>query len=521
MRSILNGVTYLVCIGVSGVSAATALGCSTVVEEASGTSPDAIAVDCPEWVPQRWYPAGTVVLYQGQAYRAEHDNPGYDPTISTWYWEPAPDACSVVEASPDGQGSKPDPPTGPFVRRDPGFSPELDFAARPAYLKPDEVVLTFDDGPDDLGNTDAVLDILKARGIKAAFFLNSDSQVPVATSSRAQNTIKRIVAEGHELANHSVHHYLHDEAKTPSDPKQHFSFGTPERIASEITGVEDALGAALGEGSRPLTLFRAPQGYPYSPYARELFPQNYANVAAVVRRYAVHVGWNIDSNDWRCTQPDNASQARCVHANIVGELDKGAYGILLMHSVGTSTVAALPAILDTLGERNFKFKTVEDAVRGAFGGKSSRQIMADEAGAEEPGGQTPDASSAWSRANLTNYTSYPDPGSEECIKYNGCTWAGQFAALPDKMPESWVQENNIIAIHGKDFERYRMKTFRLRQGDKQIDAKVYDMCADTDCSGCCTENSKETGFLIDVEKYTMQRFGAGDGIVEWTCLDCE
>ena len=31
---------------------------------------------------------------------------------------------------------------------------------------------------------------------------------------------------------------------------------------------------------------------------------------------------------------------------------------------------------------------------------------------------------------------------------------------------------------------------------------------------------RETGFLIDIEKYTMQRFGTGDGIVEWTCLDC-
>ena len=34
-------------------------------------------------------------------------------------------------------------------------------------------------------------------------------------------------------------------------------------------------------------------------------------------------------------------------------------------------------------------------------------------------------------------------------------------------------------------------------------------------------NSRETGFLIDVEKYTMQRFGSGDGIVEWACIDCQ
>jgi len=128
---------------------------------------------------------------------------------------------------------------------------------------------------------------------------------------------------------------------------------------------------------------------------------------------------------------------------------------------------------------------------------------------------------AWNKANLTNYESYPAPGSEECIANNGCEWEGQFAALDDRMPESWVKANNIISVHSKDFAKYKLKTFRLRQGSKQIDAKVYDKCADSDCDGCCTENSRETGFLIDVEKYTMQRFGSGDGIVEWACIDCQ
>ena len=56
----------------------------------------------------------------------------------------------------------------------------------------------------------------------------------------------------------------------------------------------------------------------------------------------------------------------------------------------------------------------------------------------------------------------------------------------------------------------------------EIDATVYDECADSDCNGCCTENAHANGldFLIDIEKYTMQRFGSGDGIVDWMCLDC-
>lgn len=126
----------------------------------------------------------------------------------------------------------------------------------------------------------------------------------------------------------------------------------------------------------------------------------------------------------------------------------------------------------------------------------------------------------WRKANLTWFTSYPDPGSEECLEYNGCTWAGYFAALDGKQTESWVKAHNIIAVHEKDFSKYRLKTFRLKQGTHQIDAVVYDMCSDSDCDGCCTKNASSTGFLIDVEKYTAERFGTRDGIVDWTCLNC-
>jgi len=124
------------------------------------------------------------------------------------------------------------------------------------------------------------------------------------------------------------------------------------------------------------------------------------------------------------------------------------------------------------------------------------------------------------KADLTNFESYPDPNSEECIDYNGCLWAGYFAFVDGKKAESWVKANNIIAVHQKDSQKYKLKTFRLTQGSKKIDAKVYDYCADSDCNGCCTKNSKNTGFLIDIEKYTMQRFGSGSGTVDWTCIDC-
>ena len=132
------------------------------------------------------------------------------------------------------------------------------------------------------------------------------------------------------------------------------------------------------------------------------------------------------------------------------------------------------------------------------------------------------ADTIWHQANLTWYTSWPEPDSEECIEYNGCTWAGYFAGVEGQMTEEWVSQHNIIAVHEKDWNQYKLKTFRLRMNGSTIDAVVYDMCSDSDCDGCCTENAGEIGFLIDIEKYTRERFdGNGDGVVEWTCLDCE
>ena len=135
------------------------------------------------------------------------------------------------------------------------------------------------------------------------------------------------------------------------------------------------------------------------------------------------------------------------------------------------------------------------------------------------------ADTVWNKAYLTWYISWPDPGSEECIVYNGCEWAGYFAGINGQQTEQWVSEHNIISIHEKDWGKYKLKTFRLRQNNSTIDAVVYDKCADSDCDGCCTQNAGNLGFLIDVESYTCERLTGSkegcDGIVEWTCLDCE
>lgn len=156
---------------------------------------------------------------------------------------------------------------------------------------------------------------------------------------------------------------------------------------------------------------------------------------------------------------------------------------------------------------------------------SAAESALESSSAVESAAVEPVADTVWNKANLTWYISWPDPGSEECVVYNGCEWAGYFAGLPDQQTEEWVSEHNIISIHEKDWGKYKLKTFRLRQNGRAIDATVYDKCADSDCEGCCTQNAGELGFLIDIESYTCERLSGTkdgcDGVIEWTCLDCE
>ncbi len=138
-----------------------------------------------------------------------------------------------------------------------------------------------------------------------------------------------------------------------------------------------------------------------------------------------------------------------------------------------------------------------------------------------PDARRDDGDLVWRAANLTNFTSYPEPGSEECEDFNGCQWAGHFAFVDGQQSEAWVASHNIAAVHSDDADAYALKTLRVREDGRELDVVVYDMCSDSDCSGCCTRNASETGFLIDLESYTAERFGTWHGVVEWACLDCD
>jgi hypothetical protein len=123
----------------------------------------------------------------------------------------------------------------------------------------------------------------------------------------------------------------------------------------------------------------------------------------------------------------------------------------------------------------------------------------------------------WHTGRKTNYTSYPDPGSEECIEFNGCTWAGQFAACNGVKSEAWVSQHNIVAAF-PDFSDLKLHDLCLRSGTKTLRVTVLDTCGDSDCDGCCTENQRDAEQLIDIESFTNARWGVEDGPIEWADL---
>jgi hypothetical protein len=123
----------------------------------------------------------------------------------------------------------------------------------------------------------------------------------------------------------------------------------------------------------------------------------------------------------------------------------------------------------------------------------------------------------WKTGAKTNFTSYPDPGSAECIQYSGCMYEGQFAACPKTETQSWVMAHNIVAVF-PDLATLKLHDLCLKSGTKTIVVTAIDECGNNDCNNCCTRNKGNADELIDVESYTNARWGVPDGRIQWADL---
>lgn len=184
------------------------------------------------------------------------------------------------------------------------------------------IAITFDDGPDPVG-TPRLLDMLKERGIKATFFLVGRS---VATWPVI---VKRIVAEGHEVANHTWTH-----------PK--LSSYKQTRVMDELRKTHDAIVKACGVA--PI-LYRPPYG------AILLSQRKYIHD----RFQYPTIMWDVDPLDWRSPR----SPAK-VHDRVIALTKPGS--IILCHDIHHETIDAMPSTLDDLKARGFQFATVSQLI---------------------------------------------------------------------------------------------------------------------------------------------------------------
>jgi len=157
---------------------------------------------------------------------------------------------------------------------------------------------------------------------------------------------------------------------------------------------------------------------------------------------------------------------------------------------------------------------------GSSGGKGGAAGRGGSAGSGAPAGGSVGCDQpgvVWKSANKTNYTSYPEPGSDECVKFSGCLYEGLFAACDQKRSLEWVKSHNIVAAF-PDLKTLELHDLCLKSGNNTIVVTVYDTCGDSDCDGCCTQNKGSKDELIDIESFTDARWGVPDGPIEWADL---
>jgi len=222
----------------------------------------------------------------------------------------------IVAEAPTSEDS-PSTPSQPVATKAATNNGKISFSS--CTVEGKEIAITFDDGPHKT-NTPQLLDILKQRGIRATFFVVGQN------ATEYPDILKRIVAEGHELANHS---YTHPVLASMSQSAVHEQLDKTHQAVLKATGVS-------------MKLLRPPYGALSEPQRR---------TANSEFGYKV-ILWSVDPLDWK------VRDAARVQNEILSHTQAGS--IVLAHDIHKSTVDAMPETLDKLTEKEFKFVTVSE-----------------------------------------------------------------------------------------------------------------------------------------------------------------
>ncbi len=225
--------------------------------------------------------------------------------------------CAIEPAYRDAKGS-----VQRFNRR--YVTPGTGYWQGPANRK--RVALTFDDGPNPLPDrTPVLLDQLRDLNVPATFFIVGERAL------MCPDLLKRIDAEGHELANHSHTHRDLTDLST-------------DDIWRELCRASVVIRDAVGVRPR---FYRPPGG----------------QLNNTVSRCAASLGmdggyWTVDGYAFEKPPHRPAELADYVVANTV----PGA--IVLLHNAPDNTLEALAGIVRRLRKQGYEFVTLSNLVRG-------------------------------------------------------------------------------------------------------------------------------------------------------------
>ncbi len=183
------------------------------------------------------------------------------------------------------------------------------------------IALTFDDGP-HATLTPKLLDLLASRHIKATFFVLGECV------EQNPQILQRAAREGHEIGNHS---WSHPQLNRLSD----------EGVRSQLKRTDDLIKSSIG--IRP-TLFRPPYGA-LTSRQKKWIPEEFG--------YKI-ILWDVDPLDWK--EPGPAT----VTNRILKNSRPGS--IVLSHDIHRGTIEAMPATIDQLLAKHYKFVTVSELI---------------------------------------------------------------------------------------------------------------------------------------------------------------
>lgn len=193
-----------------------------------------------------------------------------------------------------------------------------------------KVTLTFDAGS-DAGYTSMILDTLKANSIRAAFGITGQ------WAEKHPDLVRRIVAEGHDVINHSYDHTSFTGLSTGQVP-----IGKEERW-EQLDRTESTVQQLTGGTTRPY--FRPP----YGDYDQSV------NVDVGARGYVYNLIWTVDSRGWAGLTTEEIV-TRCV--------SQAQPGAIYVFHVGSASQdgPALQRVIDGLAENGYRIAGLRELI---------------------------------------------------------------------------------------------------------------------------------------------------------------